>query len=61
MSCLPPQWLAEPKPNERTEAKAAPSPIVPATTVTGWDHADKSEQRPDHHPQLSCSPPILAG
>jgi hypothetical protein len=33
LSCPPPQWLAEPTPTERKEVIAAPSPVVPTTTV----------------------------
>jgi hypothetical protein len=31
----PLQWLSEATPTERTEAKAAPSPFVPANAVAG--------------------------
>ena len=31
----PPQGLAVPTPNERTEATAGPSPVIPASTVAG--------------------------
>jgi hypothetical protein len=33
LTCPPPQWLAEPTLTDRTEAKAAPSPMVPANTA----------------------------
>jgi hypothetical protein len=42
LSCPPPQWLAEPRPTEPTEARAAPSPVVPASPVAGWAHVDQA-------------------
>jgi hypothetical protein len=40
-SCPLPQWLVDPTPNELTEARAAPSPVVPANRVAGCAHADR--------------------
>jgi hypothetical protein len=39
-----PQWLPGPTPTKRTEVRAAPSLVVPATTVAGWDHADQANR-----------------
>jgi hypothetical protein len=33
LSCPPQHWLAEPTPNDRTKARAAPATVVPETTV----------------------------
>jgi hypothetical protein len=44
MSCPPLQWLAEPTPTERTEAKAAPSPVVTANIEVGCAHADRANR-----------------
>jgi hypothetical protein len=38
------QWLAEPTKTYRTGARAAPSPSVPATTVSGCSHADQANR-----------------
>jgi hypothetical protein len=48
---MPPQWLAEPTPTERTEARAAPSRVVPDTTVAGLAHADRANR--DHSNDLT--------
>jgi hypothetical protein len=56
-ACPPTHRLAKPTTTERTEAGEAPSNVVPATTVVGWDQADRpSEQKPDQRPYLSCPP-----
>jgi hypothetical protein len=44
LSCLRPQWLVETTPIKRTEARSAPSPVVPATTVAGCAHADQAKR-----------------
>jgi hypothetical protein len=36
-----PHWLTEPTPNHRTEARAAPAPLEPATTVAGSANVDR--------------------
>ena len=48
MSCPPTQWLVKPKQTKRTEARAVPSPLVPApqwlpNTTTTKRTEDKSE------------------
>jgi hypothetical protein len=52
LSCPPPQWLAKLTPTERTEARAAPSILVPAIIVTGRAHSERKNrgQRSD----LTC-------
>jgi hypothetical protein len=35
-------WLSPRRPRE--QARAAPSPVVPATTVAGWAHADQASR-----------------
>jgi hypothetical protein len=44
LTCLPPQWLTEPKLTERTEARAAPSPDAPATSVADSAHANRANR-----------------
>ena len=44
LSCLSPQWLAEAMQTERIEARATPSPAVPATTVAGSNHDDLTKR-----------------
>jgi hypothetical protein len=44
LTCPPPQWRAEPTPTEVTEARAAPSAVVPATTVAGWAYIDRENR-----------------
>jgi hypothetical protein len=44
LSCKPPQWLAVPAPTKRTEARAAPSPVVPSNTDAGRAHADQANR-----------------
>jgi hypothetical protein len=44
LSCPPPEWLGGPTPTKRTEASAAPSPVVPATTVAVLGHADQANR-----------------
>jgi hypothetical protein len=39
-TCPTPQWLAEPTPTKRSEARAEHSLVVPATTVGASDQAD---------------------
>jgi hypothetical protein len=39
--CLPLQWLAEPTPTERIEARAKSSNVVPVNTVTGLTYSDR--------------------
>jgi hypothetical protein len=42
LSYPPQQWLSEPTLTKRTEAREAPSPVVPANTVAGRSHADRA-------------------
>jgi hypothetical protein len=56
MTCPPTQWLYEPSPKKRTEARAAPSNVMIASIVT-LSPRRKSEQRPVYRPHLSCPPP----
>jgi hypothetical protein len=42
LSCSPPQSLAEPKPNNRTDDGTTPSHVVPATTVASRAQADEA-------------------
>jgi hypothetical protein len=51
--CPPPQWLVEPKPTNRTEARVATSLVVDATTVSGWAHADQANR--GQSSDLTCS------
>ena len=45
MSWRPGQWLARPTPTKATDDRAAPSPIMPATTVASWAHAVRGNRR----------------
>jgi hypothetical protein len=44
MSFPPPQCLAETTPTERTEAREAPSPDMPAITVADSAHAEQANR-----------------
>jgi hypothetical protein len=44
LSCPPPQWLVDRTLTEETEARAAPSSVVPATTVADCAHADRANR-----------------
>jgi hypothetical protein len=44
LSCPPSQWLDEPTPTERTEDRAAISPVVPASTVAIRAHAVRANR-----------------
>jgi hypothetical protein len=55
LSSPPPQWLAEPTSTEGTEARAAPSTVVPATTVPDWYRADQATRG------QTCALTCLAG
>ena len=42
--CTRQQWMAERTPSQRTEARAAPTPVVPANTVAGRTLADQANR-----------------
>ena len=44
LTCPQPQWLPEPPPNALTEDRAAPSPVVSASTVAGLVHFHQTKR-----------------
>ena len=44
LSCPTPRWLGEPSKTERTDARDAPSPVVPANSVAGCSNAVRANR-----------------